>query len=115
MGQQPRALSVIGQYFQQQKRTVFGADILIAVICGMVASLSRPGKVEREAEFVRSRALGQAKMRLLSDVAMPALGIVLPWPRSVFLLQFVLRILLPHWFQRRGPVGFPPRRIDRAA
>ena len=94
---------------------LLGADIVIAIVFGVIAASSRPSKIEREAVLIRRQALGQAKQRLLSDLAMPVLGVVMPWPRSLFLLQFLLRALWPRRFRRRESVRLAERRVHRAA
>jgi hypothetical protein len=62
--------------FYETTGVVGGADLLIAVILGVLAARSGPGRVEREALDVRRQAIvGIGKFMTLSELALPALRI----------------------------------------
>jgi hypothetical protein len=62
--------------FYQATGIVGGADLLIALILGLIATRSGPGRVEREALAVRRQAvMGIGKFLTISELALPALRI----------------------------------------
>ncbi|WP_428486110.1 hypothetical protein [Rhodopila sp.] len=65
-----------GLSFYAATGIVLGVDLLIAVVLGVLASRSGPGRVEREALGVRRQAItGLGSMMSLTQLAVPALRV----------------------------------------
>lgn len=71
---------------------VLGVDLLIAVICVLVASTSSPDRIELEALQVRERALQQLEEMAATAAMMAPLARLLGRPR---ILGVVLAIIAP--------------------
>jgi hypothetical protein len=50
-------------------------DLLVAVVLGTLAVLSKPGEIEAEAQRLKERALGQMRQDLTVAALVPALGL----------------------------------------
>jgi vacuolar-type H+-ATPase subunit I/STV1 len=61
---------------------MLGVDLVIAIILGLLAAKSSPGRTEREALEVRKRALGEARNSLALGGIIPVAGALLRSRRS---------------------------------
>jgi hypothetical protein len=67
----------LGQSFLATSGILGGLDLLIGIVCGLLASRSRPGRVEREALLVRRQAVaGLGNAFSLIQFASPLLQFV---------------------------------------
>ncbi len=61
---------------------LLGANLLLAIIFGMLAVRSSPSRTEREALAIRQRALGQARSAVALSALIPAAAAVFRWRRG---------------------------------
>ena len=60
---------------------LLGINLLFAVIFGLLATRSSPGRVEREALAIRQRAVVGARSSLALNTLVPAVGTFVRWRR----------------------------------
>ena len=71
-------------------------DLLVAIVLGTLAALSKPGEIEAEAQRLKETALGQMRQDLTVAALVPALGLFVGTRRArggALLAGLALRLL----------------------